>query len=71
MLEWKTCPESNTRKELNRFLFFFSVRNKSENYFQFRSQSGSKKRSCLLFSAVQSSLLADWSSPNKCVFVCA
>lgn len=53
------------------FVFVFSVRNKSENYFQFRSQSGSKKRSCLLFSAVQSSLLGDWSSPNKCVFVCA
>lgn len=45
-----------------------SFRNKRENYFLFKSQSGSKKNSCLLFGAVQSSLLADWSSPNMCVY---
>ena len=32
-----------------------SFRNKRENYFQFKSRSGSKRNSCLLFSAVQSS----------------
>ena len=47
-----------------------SFRNKRENYFLFKRQSGSKKNSCLLVSAVQSSLLADWSSPNMCVYVC-
>lgn len=67
----ENVPREQHEEGTQPFFVFFSVRNKSENYFQFKSQSGSKKRSCLLFSAVQSSLLADWSSPNKCVFVCA
>lgn len=60
----------NLPREQYRELKVFLSGIKRENYFRFKSQSGSKKKSCLLLSAVQSSLLADWSSPNMRVCMC-
>lgn len=65
-----TCLNGKPAQRATQGNWRFSFRNKKENYFQFKSQSDSEKYSCLLLSAVQSSLLADWSSPNVCVCVC-
>jgi len=58
-LEWKIRPESNAVNS--------KISLEVRIIFYLKAKVVQSKTSCLLLSAMHSSLLADWSSPNMCV----